>query len=110
MKRKLKFENDIPKYIWLGKRGIPRNAEEITYHDGTKIYLSVAPTYRSAMERIYNSSALMDEDNQAKYMFGLAHVMDEEDEDNFFLLLTDFNTWHTILDTDYSDSKSGTKE
>jgi len=109
MKRKLKFIDDAPKYIWLGKRGVPRNAEEIQYHDGSIVYISDAPNYKAAVERIYNSSVQMDAANQAKYLFGLAHVMDEEDEDNFYLLLTDFNEWHTMLSTDNSEPKNGTE-
>jgi hypothetical protein len=110
MKRKLKFQDDIPKYIWLGKRGVPRYAEEITYHDGTPIYLSIAPNYHSALERIFNSSKFMDSNNQDKYMFGLSHVLDDEDEDNFYLLLTDFKEWHTMLDTNISEPKNGTEQ
>lgn len=110
MNRKLKFIDDIPKYIWLGKRGIPRNSKELVYHDGSIIYISNAPNYKSALERIYNSSKQMDETNQEKYMFGLAHVLDEDDEDNFYLLLTDFKEWHTMLDTNISEPKNGTEQ
>ncbi len=109
MKRKLKFIDDKPKYIWLGKRGIPRNAEQVEYHDGSTVYISDAPNYKAAIERIYNSSVQMDDDSRDKYVFGLAHVMDDEDEDNFYLLLTDFSEWYTMLITDISDSKDETE-
>lgn len=109
MKRKLKFIDDAPKYIWLGKRGKPRIAKEVQFHDGSTIYISEAPNYGAAMERIYNSSMQMDEVNAAKYLFALAHVMDEEDENNFYLLLTDFREWYKMLSTDYSETKDETE-
>jgi hypothetical protein len=109
MKRKLKFVHDKPKFIWLGKRGIPRNAEEVQYYDGSTIYISDAPNYKSAIERIFNSSVQMDESNAAKYLFGLAHVMDDEDEDNFYLQLTNFKEWHKMLSTSDSDQKDETE-
>lgn len=100
MKRKIKFKNDIPKYIWLGTRGFPNKHEVLLYEDESIIRVSDT-NYRSALERIYTYSKYnLSETETAKYEFGICHYLDGEDEDTFYLLLQPFSEWYKIIDMD----------
>ncbi|SOK58318.1 hypothetical protein [Yersinia phage fHe-Yen9-04] len=102
MKRKIKFKDDIPKYVWLGNRGFPNQHTIITYHDNSIIRVSDAPNYRSALERIYTfSKQCRNNDEILKYEFALCHYVDDEDEDTFYLLLLPFNEWYKHIDMDH---------
>ena len=103
MKRKIKFKDDIPKFVWLGARGFPKDSDEIHYYDGSIIHVSTAPNYRSALERIYASSKHMIEDSAKKFMFALVQYLDDQDEDIFYLMLMDFKEWHKHIDMDYKN-------
>lgn len=100
MKRKIKFKDGIPKYIWLGARGFPRNSESLECTDGSIIHISEAPSYRAALERIYTSSKLMQGEDQQKYFYALLQYLDMDDEDIFYLMFIDFNEWHKFIDMD----------
>lgn len=99
MQRKLKFKDDVPVFIWLGNRGVPRNATYIDYNNSTKIAVQkLEPeSYSYAMERIIISSKTFSPSDAEKFLFALVQYLDEDDEDNFFLLLMDFNKWHEVL-------------
>lgn len=99
MQRKLKFKDDIPVFIWLGNRGIPKTAKYIEYTNGQKIAVEeIKPeSYYYAMERIIISSKTFSHSDAEKFMYALCQYLDEDDEDNFFLLLMDFNKWHEVL-------------
>lgn len=97
MKRKIIFK-DEPKYIWLG-RSVPRIREEIPYGDGV-IYSSTAPSYASALERIYSNSKMLRGEHSIKYGHGIIKYLDETHEDTFYLLMEPFSTWHELIDMD----------
>lgn len=101
MKRKIKFRDGIPKFIWLGARGFPRDSDVVEYRDDTLIRVSTAPNYRAALERIYTSSQRMEEEDREKYLFALLQYLDDEDEDTFYLMLMDFKDWHKVMDMDH---------
>ncbi|AQW88581.1 hypothetical protein pEaSNUABM50_00054 [Erwinia phage pEa_SNUABM_50] len=104
MKRKIKFKDGAPKYIWLGNRGFPNKHEVLTWHDESIIRVSDAPSYRGALERIYTFSKLTNNETEtAKYEFALCHYLDDEDEDTFYLLLQPFSEWHKMIDMDNKD-------
>lgn len=103
MKRKIKFKDNIPKFIWLGSRGYPNDHDEIKYTDGSSIRVSTAPNYRSALERIYTSSQRLSDSDREKYIFGLLQYLDDEDEDTFYLMLMDFKDWYKVIDMDYKN-------
>lgn len=101
MKRKIKFKDGIPKYIWLGARGFPRDSDELEFFDGSSIRVSTAPSYRAALERIYTSSQRMEEKDREKYLFALLQYLDDEDEDTFYLMLMDFKDWYKVINMDH---------
>lgn len=103
MKRKIKFKDDVPKFIWLGSRGFPRDSEVIDYHDNSLIRVSTAPNYRAALERIYTSSQHMSDNDSDKYVFALIQYLDDEDEDTFYLMLMDFKDWYKVIDMDHKN-------
>lgn len=101
MKRKIKFKDGIPKFIWLGSRGYPRDSEKMQYNDGSTIHISTAPNYKAALERIYTSSIHLNEKDSEKYFFALLQYLDDEDEDTFYLMFEDFKKWHKVIDMDH---------
>lgn len=100
MKRKIKFK-DEPKFIWLGSRGYPKSSDKLEYRDGSTIHVSPAPNYRAALERIYTSSMRLSDDDREKYMFALIQLLDDEDEDTFYLMLMEFKEWYKVIDMDH---------
>lgn len=100
MKRKIKFKDDIPKFVWLGARGFPKDSDKIQYSDGSFIHVSTAPNYRAALERIYTSSMYMEPKDAEKFMSGLVQYLDDQDEDIFYLMLMEFKEWHKHIDMD----------
>lgn len=103
MKRVIKFKDGVPKFIWLGARGYPRDSEVITYSDGSQVRVSTAPNYRAALERIYSSSKHMNKEDSSKFMTALIEYLDDEDEDTFYLMLMEFNQWHKVIDMDHKN-------
>lgn len=98
MKRKLKFKDDVPVFIWLGKRGWPWSADKVQFFDDSIIHVERNVPYKMALDRIKTASKFFVKEEAEKFMYALVQYMDDEDEDNFFLMLMDFNEWHKVLE------------
>ena len=103
MKFKIKFKDNIPKFVWLGSRGYPRDSEVLEYSEGSTIHVSTAPSYRAALERIYTSSKMLEPENREKYFFAMIQYLDDQDEDTFYLLLREYDEWYKIIDMDHKN-------
>lgn len=92
----IKFKNG-PKFVNLGHRIKPKNAEEVIHPSGKKLYLLNAPDEQKAIDALIISSKFNKSEIDKPFLVYLycEHVIDfdESDEKMFMMLLDDFDNW-----------------